>query len=230
VLRRIEELRCRDLRDKIEPAQDFTFFCFFLLLGFLEIDDLRDEICSIEGMGISGVAASVVGGVGCFASLDEAELVGRDRFGEESPSWPKNPHFRGGNLGLVGDVESTSFIRGLELVRRGLGRFSGVGDLSRVPSNLGPALFGRASIPLSLDTRRSLDRGEAVPPDTIDVRLPETECPRIVAVDEPSLETRDRGLGMISTTSENPTRARFNWFKFRFSDLLLSWNSSLSDS
>lgn len=79
-----------------------------------------------------------------------------------------------------------------------------------MPSNLGPALLGRAPIPLSLETRCSLDSGEEVPPDTIDVRLPETECPRIVAVEELSLETRDNGRGMISTLSENPTRARFS--------------------
>ena len=242
VLRRLK-LRCLDFRDKIEPAHDFTFFCFFFLLGFLDIDDLREEGCSIEVMGASGVISSVVGagagaGAACLGSLDEATLDGRDRFGEESPelpSCPKKPHFRVGNLGLVGVVGIPSFNNGLELLRRGLGRLSGVGEFSRVPSNLGPALFGRASMPLSLEARCSLDSGDEVPPDTIDVRLPETECPRIVAIEEPSLETRDNGRGMISTLSENPTRARFSWFKFRFSGLVAllvsvdGW-SSLLDS
>lgn len=214
MLRRLK-LRCRDLRDKIEPAHDFTFFCFFFVLGFLDIDDLREEGCSIEVIRTLGVTTSLVAstGAGCLGSLDEAALDGRDRFGEDSPelvSWPKKPHFLAGNLGLVGVVGIASFSKGLELLRRGLSRFSGVGDFSRVPSNLGPALLGRASIPLSLDARCSLDNGEEVPPDTIDVRLPETECPRIVAVEELSLETRDNGRGMISTLSENPTRARFS--------------------
>lgn len=85
-MRRLK-LRCRDLRDKIEPAQDFTFFCFFFALGFLDIDDRRDEGCSIEAMRISGVMASLVvgAGVGCLGSLDEAALDGRDRLGEDSP-------------------------------------------------------------------------------------------------------------------------------------------------
>ena len=215
VLVRRLKLRWRDLRDKIEPAHDFTFFCFFLLLGFLDIDDLRDEGCSIEVMRTSGVTTWHVADVGAdsFGSLDETALDGRDRLGDDSPdavSWPKNPHFLAGNLGLVGVVGIASLSSGLELLRRGLGRFSGVGDFSRVPSNLGPALLGRASIPLSLDARCSLDNGEEVPPETMDVRLPDTECPRIVAVEELSLDTRDNGRGIISTLSENPTRARFS--------------------
>lgn len=209
--------RCRDFRDNIEPAHDFTFFCFFLELGFLDIDDLRDEGCSVESMGTSGLASGLVAGaaaaagVGFLVSFDEAELDGRDRLGDDSPdvvSWPKKPHFLAGNLGLVG-VATASLSSGLELLRRGFGRFSGVGEVSRVPSNLGPALLG-LSIPLSLDARCSLESGEEVPPDTMDVRLPETECPRIVTVEELSLDTRDNGRGIISTLSENPTRARFN--------------------
>jgi hypothetical protein len=40
--------------------------------------------------------------------------------------------------------------------------------------------------------------------------LPDVECPgRAVAVLEVSLETRERGLGMNSSVSENPTLARF---------------------
>lgn len=85
-MRRLK-LRCRDLRDKIEPAQDFTFFCCFFVLGFLDIDDRRDEVCSIEAMGTSGEVASLVAGAGvsCLGSLDEAALDGRDRLGEDSP-------------------------------------------------------------------------------------------------------------------------------------------------
>ena len=68
------------------------------MVGFLEMDDLRDEGCSIELMGISRVTTSLVAGAGanCLGSLDEAALEGRDRLGEDSPdgvSWPKKPHF-----------------------------------------------------------------------------------------------------------------------------------------
>jgi hypothetical protein len=217
VLVRRLKLRCLDLRDNIDPAHDLTFFCFFLVLGFLDIDDRRDEGCSIELMGISGVAVWFVAGaganIGCLVSFGEVALEGRDRLGEDSPdavSWLKNPHFLAGNLGLVGVVGIVSLSSGLELLRRGLGRFSGVGEFSRVPSNLGPALFGRTSFPLSVDARCARDSGEEVPPDTIEVRLPETECPRIVAVEELSLDTSDNGRGIISTLSENPTRARFS--------------------
>jgi hypothetical protein len=170
-------------------------------------------------MGTSGLTSWLSAGatagadVGFLFSFDEAELDGRDRLGEDPSdvvSWPKKPHFLAGNLGLVGVVGIASISSGFELVRRGFGRLSGVGEVSRLPSNLGPALLG-LSIPLSLGTRCSRESGEEeVPPDTMDVRLPETECPRIVTVEELSLDTRDNGRGMISTLSENPTRARFN--------------------
>jgi hypothetical protein len=212
LVRRLTD-RCRVFRDNIEPAHDFTFFGFFF--GFFDIDDLRDEGCSIDAKGISEsptwLAAGAGTGICCLVSFDEAALDGRDRLGEDSPevvSWPKKPHFLTGNLGLVGVVGITSLSSGLELLRRRCGLFSGVVEFSRVQSNLGPALLGRASIPLSLDARCSLDSGDEVPPEMIEVRLPETECPRIV--EEPSLDTRDNGRGMISTLSENPTRARFS--------------------
>lgn len=186
--------------------------------GFFDIDDRRDEGCSIELIGVSGVATWDVAGSDagdgvdavCLGSFAETALDGRDRLGDDSPnscSWPKKLHFLVGDFRLVG-VAPASLRRGLELWRRGFDRFPGEGDFSRVPSNLGPALLGRASRPLSLDARCSLDSGDEVPPDTIDARLPETECPRIVTVEELSLETIDNGRGIISILSENPTRAR----------------------
>ena len=212
LVRRLTD-RCRVFRDNIEPAHDFTFFGFFF--GFFDIDDLRDERCSTESKRISEFSTWLAAGAGtgicCLVSFDEVALDGRDRLGEDSPeifSCPKKPHFLTGNLGLVGVVGITSLSSGLELLRRGCGPISGVGEFSRVPSNIGPALLGRASVPLSLGTRCSLDSGDEVPPETMEVRLPETECPR--TVEEPSLDTRDNGRGMISTLSENPTRARFN--------------------
>jgi len=39
-------LRCRDLRERIDPAHDFTFFLF--LLGFLVIDDLLELQGSLD--------------------------------------------------------------------------------------------------------------------------------------------------------------------------------------
>jgi hypothetical protein len=44
---------------------------------------------------------------------------------------------------------------------------------------------------------------------------PETECPcRIVIVLELSLDTNERGRGIICTSSENPTRARVKFKGF----------------
>ena len=55
------------------------------MLGFLEIDDLRDAVRSIEAMGRLGVTISVVTctGATCCGSLDDA-LEGRDRLDEDS--------------------------------------------------------------------------------------------------------------------------------------------------
>jgi hypothetical protein len=98
------------LRDKIDPAHDFTFFCFFLELGFLDVDNLRDAGSSIESIGMLAVSAWLVGtesAIEVALSWNEAALEGRDRIGEDSRdnvSWPKNPHFLAGNLGLVGVV------------------------------------------------------------------------------------------------------------------------------
>ncbi len=39
-------LRCRDLRERIDPAHDLTFFLF--LLGFLDIEDLLELLGSVD--------------------------------------------------------------------------------------------------------------------------------------------------------------------------------------
>jgi len=57
--------------------------------------------------------------------------------------------------------------------------------------------------------RDSLVDGEAVPADTIDDMEFETECPGRTVLAE-SLETIDKGLGMMDTSSENPTRVFLN--------------------
>lgn len=77
-------MRCRGLRDKIDPAQVFTLFLF--LLGFLDIEDLL-ELGSVDRIGKSEVA--IAGKYGVFSAFltsfaDDAALVGRD-FGDDSP-------------------------------------------------------------------------------------------------------------------------------------------------
>lgn len=161
------------MRDKIEPAHDLTFFCFFLPV-FLDIEDLRDGGNSVEVIGMSGFNATGEEGSESrdWDSFDEA-LVGR-LWGEES-SWPKNAHFLDGNLGVEGLVGALGIARsvskGLERCLRGLGR-SAVGDIARVPSNLAAAVFGRPSVDLGL-RRWSLEGG--LEADIIEDKLPETE-------------------------------------------------------
>lgn len=64
--------------------------------------------------------------------------------------------------------------------------------------------------------------GVNVPPETIELREFDTECDgRIVTVLDVSLETRLNGLGINSTLSEKPTRARFSALLGEASSLLL---------
>jgi hypothetical protein len=139
------------LRDNIEPAQVFTRFCF--LLGFLDIDDLRELDCSIELIGTSGVTNSGDEGAdstGMFlGSLSDAELAGRD-FGEDSPealSWPKKVHFLAdfGVDGPAAELDAMSLSKGIEFRLLGAG-LSDDGNVSR--SRIGSAVRGRVSAPL----------------------------------------------------------------------------------
>lgn len=59
--------------------------------------------------------------------------------------------------------------------------------------------------------RFSFEDGEDVPPEMIDDMEFETECPGRTVLAE-SLETIDNGLGMIETSSENPTLVFLNAF------------------
>jgi hypothetical protein len=81
-------LRCRDLRERIDPAHDRTFFCF--LLGFLDIEDLLELESSVDWIGVSGEISS--GNEG----LD---------FGDDSPDFvsPKKVHFLA-DLGVDGEM------------------------------------------------------------------------------------------------------------------------------
>lgn len=87
---------------------------------------------------------------------------------------------------------------------------------SCVRSRIAPAVLGLESVGSRVEVRlnvmHSTGAGLLRPlgdaPDTIEEMLPDSECPgRAVTVLEVSLETKDRGLGMNSKVSENPTRA-----------------------
>jgi len=84
-------------------------------------------------------------------------------------------------------------------------------EISWVRSRIAPAVLGLESVSSRVDVRESgtglsLPLGDAA--ETIEEMLPETECPgRAVTVLDVSLETRDSGLGINSSVSENPTRA-----------------------
>lgn len=80
---------------------------------------------------------------------------------------------------------------------------------------MAPAVLGRDSSfeDAGLDWSGELQSRSAeveCPSEISDEMLPDVECPgRAVAVLEVSFETRERGLGMNSSVSENPTLARF---------------------
>lgn len=192
--------RCRDLRPRIEPAHDLTFFCF--LLGLREIDDLLEPGCSVDWIGVSDISAGIAcdsATVGFFDSLLEDEaLVGRD-FGDDSPecaSTPKNDHFFI-DLGVVGEgkpAAAASDSRGREPRRLGAGVS---GDIDRSRSRIGSAVRGRVSDPLLLGARPlfSFEGGEVVPDMIDDIELV-TECPGLT-VEAESDETIESGRGMI---------------------------------
>lgn len=89
-------------------------------------------------------------------------------------------------------------------------------ERSCVRSRIAPAVLGLESVGSRVEvrdrgtpsTRAGLLRPLGDAADTIEEMLPDRECPgRTVTVLEVSLETRDKGLGMNSRVSENPTRA-----------------------
>lgn len=116
-------LRRRFFRDRIEPAQFRTFFCF--LIGFLDKElDRRLLGDSVERNGVSAEGRflrAVSGKVGLLSLDTDPELVGRD-FGEHSPdevvSWPKKVHFFA-DLGVDGADDglaaAASMSSGIEL-------------------------------------------------------------------------------------------------------------------
>ena len=137
------------MRDKIDPAQERTFFLF--LLGFLDIEDFR-ELGSVDGSGVLGEARpGDDAAVSVFFSFVELEADAGLDLGEDSPDFgsPKNVHFLA-DLGVEGattEAVALSISKGSDPRR-----FSDSGALNGWLS----AVFGRASC-LSLG---SFDGGE----------------------------------------------------------------------
>lgn len=211
-------LRCLGLRDSIDPAHDLTLFCF--LLGFLVIDGFR------VGTGSSSIGAickfnggeSDCDGADRFETLrdlsEDAELTGRDLVGDDSPpdgSCPKKKYFLGKSRGVEGTsavLTELSWISSSEFLRCGADNPLSSRKLSILLPRIALAVFGRVSTlawvtwPLF-----SFEDGLAAPVDIRDERLFETEWPgRIVVVLDASLDTKDKGRGINSIVSENPTR------------------------
>lgn len=142
---------CRDFRERIDPAQDFTFL---FLLGFLDIEERLELVrrTSIDSIGTSGeVNSGEDGAVSAFLDsfADDAALVGRD-LGDDSPealSWPKNDHFFA-DLGVEG---ADSAARSLTSEREPRLCDAVFGQSSWSLSRIGSAVRGLTSITLVVD-------------------------------------------------------------------------------
>jgi hypothetical protein len=170
----------RDFLDKIEPAHDLTFFCFFP--DFLEMDDRRELEGSIDGMWTSIMLIFGLGGPDVCGAISgdlstEVELTGRERLGEELPdavSWPKKLHFF---LGLDDAAKAISSSNGIE-PRLGDAQVSIDCGTFLIGSGSAPAVFGLKSAARRLgdgSARRSLFGGVEFPPDTIELKDPDNE-------------------------------------------------------
>jgi hypothetical protein len=198
------------LRERIEPAQDLTFFCF--LLGFLDIEDLLEVHGSIDS--ISTSCATISGDDGAVSSfLDsfpEDALVGRD-FGDDSPEpvGPKNDHFFAdrGVDGVGLEAAATSESRGRD--ERLLGVGSSALDTSW--SKIGSAVRGRpdTTLLLRIIPRFSFEAGEDEETEMIEDIEFDTEWLGLTVL-ALSLLTKESGLGIICTWSEKSTRFRLN--------------------
>ncbi len=179
------------------------------MLGFRDIEDRLELGCSVDCTGTicSGTSASgILAGLLVSFATDEA-LVGRD-LGDDSPefvSWPKKDHFFA-DLGVGGEGRPAAAVsdnKGREPRLRGAGR---LGKIERSRSKIGSAVLGRVSLTLLLGARPrfSFEGGDDAPDIIEDIEL-DTEWPGLT-VDAESDDTRERGLGIICTSSENPTR------------------------
>ena len=109
--RRVDFFRDRDfdVRVRIDPAQVFTFFCFFFLTGLFPPAGRDEGLLTCGPASRSGVSS--VGSEDLDVQSSEWELSGRS-FGEAEPakgSRPKNDHLFGVLLGLrlAGELEPT---------------------------------------------------------------------------------------------------------------------------
>jgi hypothetical protein len=200
------------LRVKIDPAHALTFFCF--LLFFTLCVFLRDT----SETGLDTCSSDKLVALPRRESLrDELVLSRHWSLGDAAPmngSRPKNDHLFGVFVGLGEELSEAGLgmeLRtGIELRRRGEAGICSI--VLSVLSRIAPAVLGlesdlgREMLCISASVPGS--RGGEVA-DTMEEMLPETEWPgRAVAVLEASLETSDRGRGIYSRVSENPTRAR----------------------
>jgi len=219
VLRFCLPWRALDFRERIDPAQVLTFFCF--LLRFL-----------VRGLVISRTSAGLTSGhwatcseerldddaAASFCDSEDPALWGRKRVGEATKgSKLKKDHFL---LDFVGLGVASSILadgggrfprQGMDPRRRGGTEESTPSWLLCVRSRTAPAVLGRDSfsLRLALNPRGELRSRSGLESEITDEMLPERECPgRAVTVLEVSLETSDRGLGMNSRVSEKPTLLR----------------------
>lgn len=145
----------------------------------------------------------------------EPALNGRPLVGDAKGSRPKNDHrleaFVGLGVETVKSCASAASSRaGMEFRRRGDAPRP-VATMEGVRSRIAPAVLGRGSSRSRVGLREIVG-GLSLPlkevADTIEVMLPETPWPGLaVIVLDVSVETRDKGLGMNSSVSENPTLA-----------------------
>lgn len=219
VLRFCLPWRALDFRERIDPAQVLTFFCFllrFLVRGLVAsrtsagVTSGHSATCSEERLD-DDTAAS-------FCDSEEPALMGRKRVGEGAKgSKLKKDHFL---LDLVGLGVASSMLaegggsvprQGIDPRRRGDTGESSSSWLLCVRSRTAPAVLGRVSFILRLALKPSgeLRSRSGLVSEITDEMLPESECPgRAVTVLEVSFETSDRGRGMNSRVSEKPTLVR----------------------
>lgn len=213
-----------DFLVRIDPAQDLTFF--FFTLPFLRLQDFCPTVSSSvvkSGIGSLSRPTDDVDELLCLVVVsEELALDLRGCVGDIDPekgSRPKKDQ-RFCALPGLGVSGSTSpfaaaiFKSGIELRRCGdfvgpSGR--GLSDRSRIA----PAVLGLGSVELrdGLGLRAYISVRSllvVLVREMRDEMLPESECPGLaVMVLDVSLDTKDKGLGMNSSVSENPTLARF---------------------
>jgi len=212
----------RDLpfRVSMDVPQARTFFCFFFFL--LEDFFMPESDSAAEIVGVFSGSTTAAGDLS--PEPFEPELCGRALLEVLEPvkgSRPKKDQRFGVFVGVdtEGSPESSwprPIKRGIELRRRGESASTGDAGTLGMFSRTAPAVLGRekdfgadVTEPSRLPDSRSTTT--APPREMMEEMLFVAECPpgRIVAyVLVVSVDTSDRGRGMNSRVSENPTLAR----------------------